>query len=390
MTSSKFSIPNQDKELFRSIISTHVSSDFLPVSDYNIELYGYGMIGSKGRYKKVLITDIDGVWNYGDQIFVGYIKALAQGNKGIENSLGQIKSLVSNICPENVDHTVNRVNEIFRESNVTELQHNYACDHSIDDIYAPGWWWDCMHELEKMDYELFFISGSPNKAVKKFVSKRMRQPGRNVNGSVYNFVDGRFDSIDHLLYKNKRQVALETMIKNVEWGEGTKGFSIVLSDEPGDAEMIKSYESILLLVGDEKIKNGSVVSANIQEFNEDIRILPTIIKRIERALSLYFGYSEEERKLILNSALHFKMLCESMRDEDNERVAAIRHEILQHLTTYTTAVQKLFPMHQSRITNVLSKLRMSSDVDEIKSLSSELFNEFNKISPDAHIIKQIL
>ena len=391
MISSKFSIPYEDKELFRSIVSIHASSNFHPSSDYNIELYGYGMIGSNGSYKKVLITDIDGVWNYGDQIFVGYVKALAQKNKDIENRLGEIKYLASNICPENVDSIVDCVSKIFKKSNVTELQHNYACEHSIDGIYAPAWWWDCVRELDRMDYEMFFISGSPNKAVKKFVSERMGQLEENANGSVYNFVDEKFDSIDHLLYKNKRRVALSTMIESVQWGENTKGFSMVLSDEPGDAEMVRSYESILLLVGNEHIEDNHVVSVNIPKFNKDTMILPSVIKKIERALCLYFGYSKEDKELILNSALWFKTLCEKVQyGDDEEQIASIRQEIVQHLDTYIATARKIFPTDRSEIRNVLNELKIASSADKIKALSFELFNEFNKFSPDAYIAEQIL
>jgi len=395
MISSKFSIPDQDKELFRSIISIHTSSDFLPASDYDIELYGYGMMGSKGRYKKTLITDIDGVWNYGDQIFVGYIKALAEVNDIIRDRIGEIKAFAANICPENVDQTVDGVSGILREADVTKLQHDYACDHSIDDIYAPEWWFDCTNTIEKIDYMMFFISGSPNRAVKRFVSERMGEPEENVMGSVYNFIGGKFDSIDHLLYENKRPAALRILTEGPEgsggWKEGIKGFSMVLSDEPGDVEMVRSYESILLLVEDEEVKDENVVYSNIPEFGEDVRVLPDAMMKIERAFCLYFGYSRQERELIFESALQFKKLCEYIRTErDEEVIAQIRKEIIESLTSYTDIAWKLFPLRSSKIANIIDKLKWADDFNEIKSLSSKLFERFSKYSPDAHIAEQLL
>jgi len=386
-------IAQEEKELFRLVVYGHVNSDFEPLSDYAKSLYGYPMDypfpKDKDTRKKVFITDIDGVWNAGDQIFIGYLKKLAERNKGIENEYERIKEIVREIRPGNVDGLVERINEIFRACDVRKWQHDEACKHAIDEIGLIPDGADCLAELRSMHYEIYCFSGSPHEAVERFVAERMDLPAERGRGSVYKFEskapNAKFERIEPLLYDYKKP-AVEEVLKEVTGN--IKSLSIVLSDEPGDIKMVSSFAAPFISVGsiEQLPEEKDSIVINLPEFREDPRILPSKLKKIERALCLYFGYTQEEKERIFSSALGFKKCSELIRDaEDEDLIRELKMKKLEYFNEYKSVARKIFSLFLSKIENLEDKLESATTIDEIKSASHNFWNKFKEFSPDADI-----
>lgn len=386
-------IADTEKELFRLVVYGHVNSGFEPLSDYARRLHEYPMgypfpKGVEVR-KKVFVTDLNGVWNIGHHIFYGYLKELSRWNKGVEHLFDHILKIVKDIKPGYIDEPVRVVSEIFRACDVRKWQHGLACGYAIDEIDLIPYGLHCLAELRAMRYDIYCFSGSPDKVVKRFVEERMRLPAERGHGSVYNFEsdapDAKFESIGPLIYEYKRP-AVEKVLKEVTGS--ARGMSHVLSDEPDDIEMVTSFVNTFIIVDsteDIPEEKDSIV-INLPEFREDPRILPSKLKKIERALCFQFGYTQEEKERIFSSALGFKKCSEFISSAENEDlIGVLKRKTLEYYNDYKAAAWKIFPLFLSDIENLADRFENATTTDEIKSASRNFWDEFRQHSPDADI-----
>ncbi len=386
-------IEDAEKELFKLVLYGHVNCDFEPMSEYAKNLFGYSM-GSpfpkdKETRKKIFITDIDGVWNSGDQIFVGYLKRLAEKNTGVKNEFDHILEIIKDTRPGNIDGPVNRISEIFRECDVRLYQHEWSCKHAIDDIGLVWYGYDCLVEFGVMHYDVYCFSGSPNLAVKHFVARRMGLPANHGLGSEYNFEserpDAKFKFIDPLLYEYKRP-AVEKVVK--ETTGSIKFLGSVLSDEPGDIKMRCFFVNPFILVDrvEELPEEKDSIIVKLPEFRDDARILASKLKKIDRALCFYFGYTQAEKENIFSSAFGIKKcagLIESTENEDS--IKSLRNSTLEYFNEYKSTTWKIFPLILSDIEKLADELESVKTIDEIKLASYNFWIEFRGLSPDADI-----
>jgi len=397
-------IANAEKELFELIIYGHIDYDFEPISDYALNLFGYPMDypfpKDKDTRKKLFLSDIDGVWNVGDPIFLAYLKKLGERNTGIKDEFYNIREIIKDIKPGYVDEPVSHINEIFRACDVRKRQHDWACEHVIDDIDIVPYGRHCVAELKSMHYEIYCFSGSPDKAVKLFVKERLSLKDEREGiedsekieygyGSVYKFEsedrDAKFVSIDPLLYEYKRPV-VEKILK--ETTGSIKSLNMVLSDEPGDIKMVCSFVAPFIAVGhiEELPDEKECIFLKLPEFRDDARTLPPLLKKIERALCLYFGYTKEEKERIFYSALGFKKCSELIRrTEDEDLIRDLKMKKLEYFNEYKFVARKIFSLFLSKIENLADELESATTIDEIKSTSNNFWNKFKELSPDADI-----
>lgn len=387
-------IEESEKELFKLVVYGHANSDFEPLSDYALSLFGYPIEHpfpkGKETRKKILITDLDGVWNAGDQIFVGYLKRLRERNRGIEREFDRILEIVKEIKPGYVDEPVGRISKIFRECDVRKWQDDWACEHSIDEIGLVPYGFYCLAELEGvMHYDIYCFSGSHDRSVKRFVSRRMGLPANRGYGSVYNFEseepNAKFVSIDPLLYGYKRPV-IQKILKETT---GTvKSLNAVLSDEPGDIKMVSSFANPFMFAGSVEMfpeeKDSIVIS--LPEFRNDSRVLVARLKKIERALCFHFGYTTAEKEKIFSSALGLKKCSELIKSAENEDlIKLLKNKKLEYFSEYKSLAWKIFPLILSGIDRPAYELENAINIDEIKLTSHNFWNKYRKYSPDSDI-----
>ncbi len=382
-----------EEELFKKIVYTTLEYDFIPMSDYNIKLYGkYDVLGyyiDNNSDGKILWSDVDGVVNTGKPIFVNYIKDLCKYNKNIGNFTDIIFKKMAKMNSNNFNQIVNEINGIFKKCDIQYEEHRKACIDSIEDIPLAPNLLECISTLKRMKYDIFFISGSPDESIKNLISRRLGLPTENGFGSQYIFKHGEFQTIYPILYENKKKL-IQNLTK--ELNIPIRNLSTVISDEMGDIEMARSIiNPFLLTEPEEKIfddKNNIIFK--IPSFKEDSRILTKSILKIERAFCLFFGYSEKERDEIFKSAIKSnKRYDELLEKHDNQRIRNVKNLFVKEIKKYFENAREIFPIFLSDIENDIYMLEKAQSVDDIRKYSTNVWDKFTKYSPDPTIAENL-
>jgi len=379
-------LPKNKTELFEPIIKGHIEADFIPLSDFNLQLYGYGVLNSNGKINKMLISDIDGVLT-STPIFFGYVKRLSDINQKLKEYLPGIFQCLSSLSPDNVEKVTEYVSERFRISRVKEWQHLKATDEYLDYGFetVPGSKW-MLSRAKEMGYETHLITGSPDGAAKKFAERLLDIRSDNVIGSEYIFVNGEFSRIEQRLYRKKKEIALDIMKDKL----GTdSGYVVFLSDELDDFRDVGMFFHTLLLLNEKE----DSVEKTVIEFKENERTPESVIKslqKIERGMCMYFGYSPKEISDILGSAFNLEKSFEGLTDEQNESsLYKLKEEMLEHFKNYKKSASDIFPIYLSNIENFEYSLKFENNLDEIKIIASDFMKEFKKYSPDITVSKKV-
>jgi phosphoserine phosphatase len=383
-----------DKDYFSELMNGTIGHGFEPVSEYALTLFGFPMHGyplPHGiRYNvKEIISDVDGVWN-NRSIFGMYIDALAFLNKEIKKLKGKIFSCIGELGPGNIDGPVGEIERYFIEARVSYIQHIWAC------LIAGRWTAlrknsiQCLSQLKRMYYDIEFFSGSPDIAVKSFVSNHMSMVGlgwRNARGSEYLAdEDGFIFKIKPLLYEYKAEAVEERLKETVGT---TKGINIVLSDEIGDIHMIQSFINPFILTG-KSDDIPATVSICAPEAREDMSLIPPIIKRAEMGLCFALGYSKDEQKRILESATKFRKACK-ITEKSNADIS-VKEDVLNSLNEYKMLAKKLFTTSEwfTGLESLARKLEKAKTKEDVASCSLKLLKRFRKYSPHADISDSLL
>lgn len=394
-----------DIEYFADLMRSTVACDFHPVSEYALTLYGFPALGyplsPEIEHKaKIIISDVDGVWNT-QQIFAVYIKLLSRISDGIKARQDKIFEHAKELRPGNVDGSVERIEEYFIESNVTCEQHHQVCAAVPRYVGLKPNSIQCLLEMKRMYYDIEFFSGSPDLAVKHFVGRNMRLAGFNlktaekcVTGSKYLFdEDGFIVEIKPMLYEYKKE-AVENRLK--ETVGTTKGINVVLSDEPGDIHMVQSFINPFILTGEE-VGAGDAselptdVSIALPEASKNMMLIPPIIRKAEMALCFFLGYPKSVQKKILKSAFKFRKTCKLIEKTD-KNPRRLRDKALAVFSDYTSLIHKLFTTSPgfTGIGGLVRELENAKSKDEIKSSASKLLKKFRKYSPHPDSSEELL
>ncbi len=379
-----FEILGHEKELFKQIIYEHANSDFFPASDFNLELYGYGVLDSKGKKHKLILSDLDGVWTK-TPLFIGYIEALSNINPGIANSTDEIIRNLSKLDAGNSDEVVKHISEIFRTSGVKKWQHEKATKRGVERSESIPNAFKTVSDSIEMGYEFHFISGSPDSSVKGFVETKLGIDSTHAIGSEYIFKEDSFERIEDLLYGKKRGVCTK-LLESFMGSE--KGFVIFLSDELEDFRTSGHISNTFILVNEKQGESDKAI-IELPSITRGAEILPYLLRKIERGMCLYFGFDSIKRNDILGSALNVGNLCTDIRTTKYSKLTELKDELLSHYSNYKALSPQIFPFYLSNIDNLIYRLKIESDPSEIRTLSEKFWKEFTKYSPDYNVAKKI-